>query len=46
MVVAADVAADDVLTRAATPDVVATVNDAIRDILAPKPLTQQLSLPL
>ena len=46
VVVVADVVDDDVLTRVATPDVVATASDAIRDVLAPKPLTQQLSLPL
>ena len=42
----ASVAADDVVTFADTHAVVATANDAIRDVPAPKPLTQQLSLPL
>ena len=43
---AASVAADDVGTHVATPVFVATASDAIRDVPAPKPLTQQLSLPL
>jgi hypothetical protein len=42
----ASVADDVVVTLAATFDVVATAGDAIRAVPAPKPLTQQLSLPL
>ena len=42
----ARVVVDVVVTPAATPVVVATANDAIRVVHAPKPLTQQLSLPL
>ena len=42
----ASVDADVVVTPANTSAVVATANDAIRAAPAPKPLTQQLSLPL
>ena len=43
---AASDVADVVVNLAATPSLVATATDAIRVVPAPKPLTQQLSLPL
>ena len=46
MVADANIDVDIVVTPAATLVVAATASDAIRDVIAPKPLTQQLSLPL
>ena len=42
----ASVVADVVFTPAVTLAIVATASDAIRDVPAPKSLTQHLSLPL